>query len=482
MKKIINIIKNKWLRDTTLTVLLIAVLLAGFIALNLWVQSLDLTAIDTTKEKLYTLSDTSKEQVKNIDNNVKIIFLGYDDGDATINLAKQYNKINDKINTEIINISERPDLQQKYGIQSSDKVVIIEGNNNTKILTEEDFATYDYTTYDEIDTTEQTLTNSIIGVTLKKETKIYFLTGHNEYSLSSDLTYLQAFLENEVNTVESLNLLTKGVVPEDCSCLVIATPEKDFTTYEVDLLTKYINKGGKILWLNDAELKGSKYPNVQKVLDLFGVGLTEGIILEQDSNRKIGGYPNFMVPNLSYYSEITKNIATDGCVCFINGTKLEFKSDEKLEELGVSTTELVTSSETSLFRKDINNINSSKISSDEQGEFTLGALIEKKIDDKTTSKLIIYSDNIFTTDVTVPVSNNYNYPAIQIYNNKDLILNSVAYLTEREDSIVIRKNTENVTYTATDKQDMIIRIIIFTIPILIIIFGIVVWQIRRRKK
>ena len=41
---------------------------------------------------------------------------------------------------------------------------------------------------------------------------------------------------------------------------------------------------------------------------------------------------------------------------------------------------------------------------------------------------------------------------------------------------------ETVTYTATQEQDTIIRAIIFTVPALIIIVGIIVWQVRRRRK
>ena len=68
------------------------------------------------------------------------------------------------------------------------------------------------------------------------------------------------------------------------------------------------------------------------------------------------------------------------------------------------------------------------------------------------------------------------------YDNKDLALNSVALLTDREDDITIRKKTDTVTYTATETQDTIIRIIIFVVPCIIILAGIVVWQIRRRRK
>ena len=66
--------------------------------------------------------------------------------------------------------------------------------------------------------------------------------------------------------------------------------------------------------------------------------------------------------------------------------------------------------------------------------------------------------------------------------NKDLVLNSLAYLSDREEDITARKNIGTVTFTATEQQDTIVRIIIFTVPIVIILVGLIVWQKRRRKK
>ena len=72
--------------------------------------------------------------------------------------------------------------------------------------------------------------------------------------------------------------------------------------------------------------------------------------------------------------------------------------------------------------------------------------------------------------------------AIDLYNNQDAILNSLSYLTEREDTITIRKDIEIVDYAVTESQHQIILTIIFGLPIFIIIIGIIVWQVRRRKK
>ena len=68
---------------------------------------------------------------------------------------------------------------------------------------------------------------------------------------------------------------------------------------------------------------------------------------------------------------------------------------------------------------------------------------------------------------------------IGIMNNKDLVLNSISTLSEREDTITIRKDTGAVTYTATERQHQIVLGIIFGVPVIIVVLGIVVWQIRR---
>ena len=72
---------------------------------------------------------------------------------------------------------------------------------------------------------------------------------------------------------------------------------------------------------------------------------------------------------------------------------------------------------------------------------------------------------------------------IELRNNKDILLNTVAYLNNREDSIRIRKDTGVVSFnTANAKQTNIVKIIIFALPIIIIIIGIIVTIKRKLKR
>lgn len=171
----------------------------------------------------------------------------------------------------------------------------------------------------------------------------------------------------------------------------------------------------------------------------------------------------------------------------VNATKINIDTD-KLEELNVTETDLALASESSYFRTNFNNQASNATSDEGTGTFIVGAELEKTIkeaneetgESAVTSKMVIYGENYFITDYQL--SQNSQYGAIQLAYNKDLVLNSIAYLVDREEDITTRKSTGTVTYTATDEQDSIIKVIIFTVPALIVLVGIVVWQIRRRKK
>ena len=60
MRKLIKLIKEKWLRQTSLTILLVFIIFIIFVLTNKTLDNLNLAPIDFTQEKLYSLSDESK--------------------------------------------------------------------------------------------------------------------------------------------------------------------------------------------------------------------------------------------------------------------------------------------------------------------------------------------------------------------------------------------------------------------------------------
>ena len=486
--KFIETIKKKWLINGTKTFLLVVIILGLFIGISVLMKKLNLTPIDLTEDKLFTLTSESKEKVKDIDKDINIYFVGYSDDDSTLDLARQYTKVNDKIKVEAVTQETRPDLVQKYGIETSSQGIIVESGNRYKVLASSDLYTYDTTTYESINIAEEKLTAAIRSVSVDELPKVYFLNGYSSFTLTSGMQYLNMYLQNEVNEVETLDILSTGKVPDDCTTLVITSPEKDFDDVATNAITDYINKGGNILWLNAAQAKQMDLPNVNKILALYGVKPFElGIIRETDSSKMVSSSPDLIMPVIQYADATNKLYNSEG-VIFINATKINVVSDDELTNLNTTKTELVKTSDNAYFRTNFSNNSDAAQSGEAKGTFLVGAQFDKTIteanDDTNTkevkSKLIIYGENYFVSDYQLTQTT--QTPMIAYRQNKDLVLNSIAYLSDREEDITVRKSTGSVTYTATEQENRIILAIITFVPLLIIIIGIVVWANRRRKK
>ena len=486
--KFIETIKKKWLINGTKTFLLVVIILAFFIGVSVLMQKLNLTPIDLTEDKLFTITSESKDKVKDIDKDINIYFVGYSDDDSTLDLAKQYTKVNDKIKVEAVKAEDRPDLVQKYGIETSSQGIIVEAGSRYKVLASSDLTTYDATSGSSVNVAEEKLTAAIRSVSVEELPKVYFLNGYSSFTLTSGMQYLNMYLQNEVNEVETLDILSTGKVPDDCTTLVIASPNKDFDDVATTAITDYINKGGNILWLNAAVAKQQDLPNVNKILALYGVKPFEiGIIRETDSSKMVSNSPDLIMPEIQYADATNKLYNSEG-VIFINATKINVASDDELKNLNTTKTELIKTSENAYFRTNFENNADSAQDGESKGNFLVGAQFDKTIseaNDETNTKevksrLIIYGENYFVSDYQLTQST--QTPMIAYRQNKDLVLNSIAYLSDREEDITVRKSTGAVTYTATEQENRIILAIITAVPLLIIVAGIIVWTNRRRKK
>ena len=472
--------KAKWLRQTSLTALLIVIIVAVCIGINIAVDNINIADFDFTKDKIYSLSDASKQIVQAVDKDVEIMLINMPDYE---DFAKKYNSVNKNITVEVIDdLTSRTDLTDEYGITADSAIIIVKSGEKSKTLSSYDLVTMDYSTYQYKDIAEEALTNAIIDVTTDEKPIIYNLTGHNKYS-SDYLYYFSADLEAEAYEFEDLNLLTTGSVPEDCSVLMITTLAEDITEAERDAILDYINKGRKIILFSDPNSTGKEMPNFQKVLDEYGVSISEGVMLESDSDRMLYGTPSAIIVTVSPYTSVTSATNMNINACFMTAGRVDIADSEKLEELGVQVETLATTGANSFYRTDYSIETASKTDADEDaGNATVGALLKKTINDETTSELIVYSNNIFITNLQIAISSQYFSYALDFYNNEDLATNSIAYLTDRDNMITIRKDVEQSTYTVTEQQNTIILSIIFAIPAVIVVIGIVVWIVRRRKK
>lgn len=478
--KFVVLMKKRWLVNNSRTFLLVGIVVAVFLIINILMQSLALDPLDFTAEKLYTLTEESKERVKNIEQDIQIYFIGFAENEPDLDLARQYKKANERINIEAVDVAQRPDLVNKYGVEVGTRVVIIECGEKSKILSESELYSYDMTTYETISVLEPKLTTGIISVTSEKIPKVYFLQGYSELVPTTNMNILNAFLQNDINEVGSVDVMTTGKIPDDCDALIIPSPNKDFDDITTNAIIDYINQGKNILWLNAALTEQYELTNVNRVLALYGVNPFEvGLIRETNIDKMATDAPDLIIPDILNAAP-TKGIYNTAGVLLINATKVNI-NEEQLEALNVTKTDLMNTSEGAYFRTDFNIQTAQSTSEEEKGAFLIGAELEKTIDEEKTSKLIVYGENYFVSDYQV--IQNSQLAAAQLRSNKNLVMDAISYLVEREEDIEARKDTGIVTtYTATEQQDIIVKVVIFAVPIVIILVGLIVWQRRRRKR
>ena len=486
MKKITSLIKNKWLMKTLSTIILIIFIILAFIIINKVASTANPKIVDLTKGKLYTLTNESKEIIRKVEKNVTIYLIGYDETSTEYILGKQYEELNDKITCVIVNTNQRPDLVLKFGATSNGRIVAVEGpDKKYKVISSIEMVTTDNEENKSYDLTEEKLTSAIQSVTVDYKPKIYFTTGSNEYGIKEGqlLELFGQFIINDINEVIEIDLSNKEL-PKDCELLIISNPSKDFNNKETERILKYIKNGGSIMWMQNPTLLNTKEEgnkeNINKILDEYGIKFGEGIVCETNSNQVVGGNPT-MFSSMLVYHPIVKDIYSSGKVYFLGTTRIENKSDEELKKLNVDVKILAKTTNEAYYKTttDINIVNNDT----PKGTFNLAEVIEKDVGDNKKSKLVAIGTANFVSGIQLKITGQETTtPIAQLY-NREMALKAVSYLTNRESTISIKKNNGTVTFsTPTGFEQAIVSIIILILPISIILAGIIIPIIRRKRK
>lgn len=481
--------KKMFIVDGLRTFLIVAILFVSYIAINLFAKDYDLPKIDVTENKIYTLTDASKKALENIDQEVKIYAYGFEEDGSFFDLLKQYSNANEKITYEMLTEESNFEMVKKYELSEGYFVLIIKSGESEKVIdASTEFSTYDRTTYQTVDTTEQVITNSILGLCQENKPKVYLTQGHQEYD-STAIPGLISQFKNEAFETEFINISTTGTIPDDCDVLAIISPAQDFFDIEVSAVTDYINRGGKIFFAMDVISETLELPNLQKILDLYGVSVENGYVFECTPNQYLSNYNYIYMPEVSSTSEITKDIYTDSALWLVFTGRLNFKSEEELKNLNVVKETLLNSSENSLFITDLSSDITTAVEKATESDLVKSSEIASSLTKTITrddgsqveSKLIIVSSGSFMSDFVVSELNQ-TYPLSYLGSNMDFVMNAMSSLAGKDNILAIRKEYNSSTYSPTNLQHIIVVAIILLVPVAIIIAGLIVGACRKRRK
>lgn len=243
----------------------------------------ELWRADLTSQKLYTLSEESRRLVAALEGQVKLVALlppGNREADAVERLLRQYRDASPRVLLESYNPRTLDSRELKLRLEALELdpdasegellgVVVQSGradpSGEWRRERSKHIALHDFWERDATDPGrrvflgERLLSSAIREVTEGEPTRAYFLTGHGEKDIEdfeprTGLSRLVQALRQRNVDVEELDLLTReGVtVPEDCDLLVVAGPKKALTEPEVAAVTRYLDGGGRALFLLEA--------------------------------------------------------------------------------------------------------------------------------------------------------------------------------------------------------------------------------------
>ncbi len=181
------------------------------------------------------------------------------------------------IETEHLNIFERPMLAREYGVSSSEDIVcIFDGKSETVNIN--DFYIIE-TVNDQSTITayngEKMIASCFMRVT-QGETPICYLTvNHSE--AYSDFEFARMISEAGYD-VKALDLYTEEI-PEDCDLLVTFDPKKDLAAFdetsdtsEIEKLDRYMSEGGKyMVFVSSSTFSSGAFENLEGFLADWGV-------------------------------------------------------------------------------------------------------------------------------------------------------------------------------------------------------------------
>ena len=270
------------------------------IAVNI-IASFVYTRFDLTSEKRYTLSDTSKEILKNLDDYV--YFRVYLEGDfpagfkklrkETKEMLDEFRAYSKFVDYEFINPSESNDAAER---NETYKLLYQSGLNPTEIAMQTKSGAQKLIIWpcalvsyqekekplDLLDThigksssqvlnnsaqnLEYKLINAIKELSQEKRPSIAFIEGHGELN-ENEVYDITQTLQRKYNVqrisldeqITSLNSRTETsdsgiVITSNYDAIVIAKPTKPFSEKDKFIIDQYVMHGGKVLWLVDPVL------------------------------------------------------------------------------------------------------------------------------------------------------------------------------------------------------------------------------------
>lgn len=486
---------------------------------------------DLTDNNIYSLSEASKDLMRNLNDrlNVKVFFT--DDLPAPHNGDARYLKdmLDDYkaysggyLHYEFIDPAKENKEQEvqgyripplQFNVFRNDKTEFIKGYKGLVLLYGDKQEVIPF--IENTNNLEYEISGSIKKLISSKMPSVAFTIGHREPNMSEGLQWAYQLLQREY-MVQFLDLNTQKEIAGDIDVLIVASPKSAFTDWEIYLIDQYIMRGGRVAFLLDrfeVDIAQARVTPINSGLDSllkhYGVGLQENLVVDMQCNlvpvmRTFGQYQMQSIVKYPFYLAITNFNEEIPVVKDFKSLGLIYASPLDLSVPVGSGTErevlFASSKQSGMIGRPFNIAPEREfVTADfSMSNLPLAAVITGKIrsyfadkakpnypGDDTGSVSMAPMALDSTSDARIIVVGNGSFITDDFRRNESgfaLLLNIADWLSQDKGLISIRSKEVGmrVLEETSDGAKKVIKYVnILAMPIVVILFGIIRWQIRR---
>jgi ABC-type uncharacterized transport system involved in gliding motility auxiliary subunit len=481
-REIVAAFSRRQARYGALSVASVLIVLGLLVGIN-YVAARQNTRWDLTASKQFSLSDQTRKVLQDLKQPVKLTVF---DRDTTFSRFRDrlggYEYASPNVKIVYVDIDREPARARAQQVQQYGTLVVdYEGR-------------VERTTSDE----EQDITNAIVKAVQGQQKRVYFLQGHGEKDTGSSdqrtgFNAVAGALARDNFTVEKLVLAQVQDVPADATVLVAAGPTADYLPQEIEMLRRYLRKGGKLLVMIDPPERADSpaLTNLQAFVREWGIEVGNDVVLDPVGQALGMGadapvaatYPAH--PITDRFAVLTAFPLTQSVTAVSGGVDGRFAQA------------IVETSPQSFSKRDLSVLRSGgqvafdESRGDKPGPISIAAAMSTTAPDaavepapageeakkdqpppapKPETRVVVFGDSDFATNSVLGLGG-----------NRDLFLNTVNWLAQQENLIAIRaREAEDRRITPSPNQSRwALAQSLLVLPGIVLLLGFYTWWRRR---
>jgi ABC-type uncharacterized transport system involved in gliding motility auxiliary subunit len=417
---------------------------------------------DLTPERRFTLSPRALEVLRGLDVDVRVLaFLRSQDPRNVVirNLLAQAEAVSPRVRVEMIDVNRAPALAREYDVYGVG--VVLEAAGRRRLVS---------------NPREETLLAGLLALTRPTPRTLAWVMGHGEGDLESrdrrrGFERLHRELSEEQYQVRPVTLGAEGI-PAEVDAVVIAGPQEDFLTEELAVLNGYLQRPGRAVVLLDP----LKAPELARFLERYDVHLDDEVAVDP-SGRLYGGEALTMrLVTGDRTHAITAPLAAPPLFSRARPVRPGDTGggDDVVEPLIFTSRESFSTPDASALRTGVAEFAPDR---DRRGPVPVGvavafAVLREPGEPERHGRLVVLGDSDFASNFF-----------LDFLGNKDLILNTLAWVSEEEQAMAHRPERAipgvNQFYVTDEEGDRIFWLTVVLQPGLLLLIGMAL-ALRRR--